>query len=250
MKTIQILLTVSMGKRLIARGLMADPEVQKAMTSGRILILTGTTDAYVAEEALRMTGSDIDFDRRSFRRGITTTPGAKTTVDAKEADLLIDHGKAYLDRTVYDIAPELEAGDIIFKGANALYLPEREAGVLIANPQGGTFMPILSAVVGRRVRLVVPVGLEKRVEKPISELAEIANASCEEGLRLCPMPGRVFTELDAIRILTGAQATLLAAGGTLGAEGAVYLAVTGEEEQIEQVRSLMKELSSEPPTVL
>ena len=239
-----------MGKRLIGKGIMADPEVSRVVSDGRMLILTGTTDGYVAEEALRAVESDIAFDRRSFRRGVTIAPGARTEVEAKEADLLIDHGKAYLDRTVYDIAPELDPGDIILKGANALYLPEKEAGVMIANPQGGTFMPILSAVVGKRVRLIIPVSLEKRVDKPISELAQIANVSCESGLRLCPMPGRVFTEIDAIKVLTGADATLIAAGGTLGAEGAVYLAVSGSAEEIEKVRTLVGELRNEPPVTL
>ena len=250
MKTIQALLTVSMGKRLIARGLMAEPEVQHVLSNGRMLIVAGTTDAYVAQEALRATGSSIEFDPRAFRRGTTIAHGAKMEAAPMEFDLLIDHGTARLDRTVYDIAPELETGDIIFKGANAVYLPTGEAGVLIGHPQGGTMMPILSAVLGRRVQLIVPAGLEKRVEKPIAELARINNAPGADGTRMCLMPGRVYTELDAIRTLTGAHAELLAAGGVLGAEGAVYLAVTGDDDQLEQVRSLISELRSEPPMAL
>ena len=240
MKTIQVLLTVSMGKRLIARGLMAEPQVREAMSGGRLLIVAGTTDAYVAQEALRAVGSDIDFDPRSFRRGVTTAPGAKAEGGQTEFDLLIDHGKVRTDRNVFDIAPELEKGDVIFKGGNALYLPEREAGVLIGHPQGGTMMPILSAVLGRRARLIVPVGLEKRVDRPIAELASVTNDPETEGLRMCPMPGKVYTELEAIKTLTGADAQLLASGGVLGAEGAVYLAVTGEEEQLEKVRLLIR----------
>ena len=240
MKTIQILLTVPMGKRLIARGLMAEPEIREVMFSGRLLIVAGTTDAYVAQEALRVIGSTVDLDSCAFRRGVTIAPGAKPAAGQTEFDLLIDHGVARMDRTVFDIAPEMETGDMIFKGANALYLPTAEAGVLIGHPQGGTMMPILSAVLGRRIQLIVPVGLEKRVEKPISELARLTNADRADGLRMCPMPGRVYTELDAIRTLTGARAELLAAGGTLGAEGAVYLTVTGEEDQLEQVRTLIQ----------
>ena len=250
MKTIQTLLTVSMGKRLIARGLMAEPSVREVMSSGRLLIVAGTTNAYVAEEALRVTGGSVDFDPRFFRRGVTAAPSAKISAGQKEFDLLIDHGKVRMDRTVYEIAPELETGDMAFKGANALYLPAGEAGVLIGNPQGGTVMPVVSAVLGRRVQLIVPVGLEKRVEKPISELARLNNAPGAEGTRMCQLPGRAYTELDAIRTLTGARAELLAAGGVLGAEGAVYLAVTGEKDQLEQVRSLIRELQSEPPTAL
>ena len=241
-KTMQMLITVSMGKKLIARGLMAEPTVREAMTKARLLIVAGTTNAYVAQEALRQVDAEADFDPASFRRGVTIAPGAKLPAGQTQYDLLIDHGKARMDRTVFDIAPELEAGDMIFKGANALHLPSGEAGVLIGHPQGGTMMPILAAALGRRVQLVVPVGLEKRVDKPVSELARLANGAGAEGTRLCPSPGRAYTELDALRTLTGADAQLLAAGGVLGAEGAVLLAVTGDEAQLEKARELQKEL--------
>ena len=79
---------------------------------------------------------------------------------------------------------------------------------------------------------------------------EMVGAAGAEGPRLCPIPGRVYTELDALRSLTGASAELLAAGGALGAEGAVYLAVTGEEDQLEAVRALARMLRDEPPTRL
>ena len=250
MKTIQMLLTVAMGKRLIARGLMADPAVRSTMSSGRLLIVAGTTNAYVAQEALRVLGCDLAFESRLFRRGVTLAPGAKPAPGQASFDLLIDRGEVRADRTVFDIAPELGEGDMILKGANALYLPAGEAGVLIGHPQGGTMMPILSAAVGRRVQLTVPVGLEKRVEKPISELCALTNTAGAEGPRLCPIPGRVYTELDALRTLTGAKAELLASGGALGAEGAVYLTVTGEEDQLEAARALARMLRDEPPTQL
>ena len=96
----------------------------------------------------------------------------------------------------------------------------------------------------------MPVGLEKRVEEPIAALAAIANSSEADGPRLFPLPGRTFTELDAIAALTGARPKLLAAGGALGAEGCVWLAVSGTDEQIAGVRALVKELSGEPATEL
>ena len=69
MKTVPFLITVPMGKRLIAKGLLADPAVMEAMVRGRLLIVAGTTNAYVAQEALRATGSSAALDSRSFRRG-------------------------------------------------------------------------------------------------------------------------------------------------------------------------------------
>lgn len=42
--------------------------------------------------------------------------------------------------------------------------------------------------------------------------------------------GEIFTELDAIKLLAGADACLIAAGGVYGAEGSSWLGVTGTEE--------------------
>ena len=47
--TYEFVLTVAMGKRLIARGLMADGQVRDAMLRHRLLIIGGSTNGYVAE---------------------------------------------------------------------------------------------------------------------------------------------------------------------------------------------------------
>lgn len=248
--TCEIMLTVAIGKRLIARGLMADGQVQDAMRNHKLLIIGGSTNGYVAEEALRALGDGRAFDKRGFRRGVTAAPGAQMQAKPCGFDMLIDHGKVFTDRDVFAAAPDMGEGDMIMKGANALYLPGGEAGVLIGHPQGGTVIPTITAEIGRRVSVVVPVGLEKRVEEPIAALAAIANSSEADGPRLFPLPGRTFTELDAIAALTGARPKLLAAGGALGAEGCVWLAVSGTDEQIAGVRALVKELSGEPATEL
>ena len=50
-------LTPSESKRVIAKGVAALPEVQRAMQRGLIVVGRGTTNAYVAEE---LTGETID----------------------------------------------------------------------------------------------------------------------------------------------------------------------------------------------
>lgn len=251
MKTYTFMLTVAMGKRLIAKGLMAEPQVQKAMMENRLLIVAGTTNAYIAEEALKAIGDETKIDTRVFHRGITVAPGAKVEPGQTEFDLLIDHGKACFDRTVFEIAPELGKDDMIMKGANALYMPSHEAAVLVGHPQAGTMIPIVTAAVGRRVQLVVPVGVEKRVEKPIAELVSITNAPDCNGCRLFPIPGETYTELDALMVLTGADCVdIVSAGGAVGAEGGVYYAVQGDEDSIDRTKELVRELSTEPAQVL
>ena len=243
MKGLTFVLTVDMGKRLIAKGLMAEPEVQRVLKDGRLLIIAGTTNLHVAQEALRVIGDETDVDWSGFHRGVTVAAGTKIQTGSAVFDLLIDHGKASFCQTVFDVAPTLTSSDMIMKGANALYMPSGEAGVVIGHPHGGTLMPIIAASVGRRVPVLLPVGLEKRVSRPIAELAKIADDPCIDGVRLCPAPGRAYTELDALRTLTGADdAELIAAGGILGAEGGVYLSVRGSEESIGRTRELLAQL--------
>ena len=113
------------------------------------------------------------------------------------------------------------------------------------------FHPVTAAAIGRRVKLVVPIGVEKRVDRPISELVRIANDSEGEGPRLAPIPGTTYTELDALVDLTGcAYPEIIASGGAMGAEGGVYFNVRDEEEIVERVRAIVKDLKDEPPMQL
>jgi hypothetical protein len=122
--------------------------------------------------------------------------------------------------------------------------------VLIGDPKGGTAAMALQAVIGRRVRLIVPVGLEKRVSDDLDELAALSNAPGAHGPRLFPLPGEVVTELEALALLTGASARLVAGGGVCGAEGSVWLAVSGSPEQVAAAQELLKQVAGEAPFTL
>ncbi|MEN6293729.1 MAG: hypothetical protein ABFD07_17155, partial [Methanobacterium sp.] len=137
-------------------------------------------------------------------------------------------------------------GDIILKGANALNLPLKQAGIYIGDPFGGTIGAALQAVVGRRVRLILPVGIEKRVYGDLNDLASRLNVPGAHGPCLLPVPGEIFTEIDAISLLTGAKAELVAGGGVSGAEGSIWLAVSGNEAQIKSAEDLLNSVACEP----
>lgn len=94
--------------------------------------------------------------------------------------------------------------------------------------------------------MILPVGLEKRVYENLDDLASKMNAPGEQGPRLLPVPGEIFTELDAIKLLTGAQASLVAAGGVSGAEGSIWLAVCGTPSQEKTAEKLIKSVINEP----
>ena len=249
--TCEIMLTVAMGKRLIARGLMADGQVQDAMRNHKLL--------YNRRQHQRLCG-----------RGSAARAGRRTGV-RQEGLSPRRHGCAgrayagqalrlrYADRSWQGIYRSRRVCRSARYGRGRHDNEGRKRAVPAGRRGGRAYRPSAgrhghthdnrrNRPQGKRCR--AHRGLEKRVEEPIAALAAIANSSEADGPRLFPLPGRTFTELDAIAALTGARPKLLAAGGALGAEGCVWLAVSGTDEQIAGVRALVKELSGEPATEL
>ena len=242
----QFCVTTSMGKRLIGQAMALHPDIKGVLDKGRLVVIAGTTNGYVAEEILKSLGQSEGFSRKGFRRGLTVAPGAKAVKVDFPGDVVITDGKWQQGKTIYDVADDLEAGDVVLKGANA-FDGRGQAAVQIGHREGGTILAALSAVIGRRVQLIVPVGLEKRVFEDVNVLAQRCNAPGAKGPRLLPMPGKIFTELDAIKLMTGAEACLLAAGGTYGAEGAAWLGISGTKEHIQAAAERIKSVAGEPP---
>lgn len=242
----QFCLTTSMGKRLIGKAMVRHPGVQAALDTGTLVIIAGTTNGYVAEEVLRSLGQAEGFSRIGFRRGMTTAPGSKTPKANFLGDVVIRDGKWKKGRTIFDVEDSLKTGDVVLKGANA-FDQHGWAAVQIGHPKAGTIHATMSAMIGRRVQLLVPVGLEKRVLDDVKDLTDWCNAPSAEGPRLYPISGQIFTEVDAIKLLTGAEARLIAAGGIYGAEGAAWLGIDGTEDQIEAAARLIDSISDEPP---
>lgn len=254
---IQLLITPAAGKRLIAKAVAALPEINEALKSGTVAIIAGTTNGYVAEEILKVLGQSEGFGRERFVRGIVGPPRMKRTDTGRfpdeshfPGDVVIVKGIWQKGKTIFEVVDDLKEGDIILKGANCIG-PEREkAGIFIGHPKGGTIGVALQAVIGRRVRLIIPVGLEKRIPGSVDEVAARLNAVGASGPRMLPVLGRTITELEAVSILSGASAFLTAGGGVCGAEGSVWLGVEGRPEEIEAIRRIHDSIAGEPPFTL
>jgi hypothetical protein len=61
------------------------------------------------------------------------------------------------------------------------------------------------------------------------------------------LTGEIVTELEAIKILTGATAFQSSAGGVSGAEGAVWIVFRGTKEQVTKALELTRSIHGEPP---
>lgn len=249
----QFLITPAAGKRLIGKAMAVHPIIKDVLDNGTLVIIAGTTNGYVAEEILESIGVAVGFSKKRFFRGVTLPPLKPTTKTGRlpdeskfKGDVVIEKGKLKENLTIFDVVNELKEGDVILKGANALDLGQKKAAILIGDPKAGTIGVALQAVAGRRVRLILPVGLEKRVAEDLDSLSLKINAPGSQGPRLLPVPGQVFTEVDAISLLTGVEADLVAGGGVCGAEGGVWLAVSGEPEQVEAAENIIKSVRGEP----
>lgn len=247
-------ITPAAGKRLIAKALASHSHIKDALKTKTVVIIAGTTNGYVAEEILSEIDQIEGFSRERFFRGVVLPPGQPLTKTGRikdeyefPGDVVVVNGVWQKGLTIFDVLDDLREGDIILKGTNALDLPNMQAGILIGDPTGGTIGAGLQAVVGRRVRLILPVGLEKRMFMDLNKLALKLNAPGLQGSRLLPVPGEIFTEIDAIKLLSGSEAELIGGGGVSGAEGSVWLAVSGDEEQMESAEILIKSVSAEPP---
>jgi hypothetical protein len=248
----QFIVTSSAGKRLIGKALAVNPTVINAAKNGTLVIIAGTTNGYVAEELLKTLKIE-GFSRKHFFRGLTLSPAKRLSSEGRlvdeskfPGDVVLTKGELQKGKTINDVVDSLKEGDVILKGANALDLEHKQAALLIGHPKSGTIGVSLPAVTGRRIKLIIPVGIEKRINGNLHTLAEKINEPNAGGYRLLPIPGQVFTEIDAIRELTGATAELIAAGGVCGAEGSVYLAISGTEEQEETVQKLLAQVTVEP----
>ncbi|MBN1886447.1 MAG: hypothetical protein JW850_00590 [Thermoflexales bacterium] len=242
----QVCVTTVMGKRLIGKGMAQHPAIKRVLAKGTLVIIAGTTNGYVAEEILAALGQAEGFSRVGFRRGMTVAPGAEPLKAELAGDVVVRDGVWFKGKTIFDVAEELLAGDVILKGGNA-FDARRQAAVQVAHPQGGTILAALAAVMGRRAQLIAPIGLEKRVLEDVNVLAQRCLSLEAQGPRLLPMPGEIFTEIDAIKLLTGAEACLIAGGGVYGAEGASWLGLSGSEAQVKAAADLIKSVAGEPP---
>ena len=92
-----------------------------------------------------------------------TVEGRVTDESRFPGDVVITKGGWQKSKTISEVVDSLKEGDVILKGANALDLEYKQAAILIGHPKSGTIGFALSAVLGRRVKLIIPLGLEKRI---------------------------------------------------------------------------------------
>lgn len=240
-------LTVSEGKRLIAKGIMAIHSVKEKLEKGMIIVTKGTTNTYIAEELLNKSIEHGSFVIGHF------APEGQSPVNADKRhmqEVVIKDGKV-LDVTYEEALKMLEPGDIVMKGGNLLNYSMKQAAVCIGAPNGGTTYKLLPYVGEGKAELIIPIGLEKETTANLEILENTLNAGNE---RLNSVPrlymfrtGTVFTEIEAILQFADVKVFPYGVGGISGREGGVSLVISGSETEVNKVLELVKTIQGERP---
>jgi hypothetical protein len=240
-----IVLNPSESKRLIARAVVTRPEVQWAYANGRLAVTNGTGNACVLEE---LTGEKV----APYRYCIGMVADGLLTMSAKEdrvpTRFFVKGERVEMESR--DFLKTLERGDVVIKGANAVDW-EGNAGVLVGNETGGTIGALLGIACVRGIPLIVPVGLEKLILGSVNEAANgwgQLTLSYAMGVSCWLVPvttGLVITEIQALGLLAGVRARLVAGGGIGGSEGAVVLLLEGYQENLDRAIEVVQAVKGE-----
>ncbi|GAF04047.1 hypothetical protein [Saccharicrinis fermentans] len=242
-------LTVAEGKRLIAKGLKEYPPIKERLKNGYILITKGTTNTYVAEEFLNDSIMNGDF---VLGRILPAGRNVKLKRGQKRKEIVFKNG-AVLDTAYQDILNDMKEGDIVMKGANIINYKKNQAGILIGHPTAGTTGVLAPMVKERKLRLIIPVGLEKESSQDIDMLSQFTKIPHDGVEKKMPyiwsIKGELFTELEAIQQFANVQTMHIASGGIGGAEGAVTICIRGSKEEVEKALAVVKSVQGEPSFV-
>jgi hypothetical protein len=242
----QVSLTSAQSKRLIARGVAAMEPVRRAMREGTVAVCKGTTNSYVLEELLGRRVTPF-----SYTTGLTLPNDATAPKDVESMpDVVFQNGEPAAGLTATDAVHRMGSDDVFLKGANALNYKAQVAGLLIGHPTGGTIGAAMGTIAARKIRLVIPVGLEKLVAHDLLETArELPGryGSDGKGCGLFPFTGTIVTEIEALAVLAGVDVRHIGAGGVLGAEGAVWLQYSGAGAHVQKAEAILDAIRQEKP---
>ncbi|QNM05414.1 sugar phosphate isomerase family [Qiania dongpingensis] len=245
-----VTLTPSESKRLIAKAVVRMPEVRKAWENAYLLLSDGTTNAFIAQELLQ----DRSISPSNSTVGLCTDGLLCVTRPSKRQPFpsVFYKGEVKNGRSFAEALSDYHKDTVVIKGANALD-PNGFVGIVTTGFDGGTIPKIIGPVTSKGITMITPVGLEKLVPsvpaaaKALGGAGKIDISMGADGGMYCLTNTSVITEIEAIRLLFGAEAVLVACGGVGGNEGAVVLAVDGSGEQIPaMVEFLEQEVKGEP----
>jgi hypothetical protein len=241
---IQITLTSSEGKRIIAKGVKAYPLVRQVRRRGKVILKGGTTLSAVSEE---LCGRPMKIS------GMITPEGTLTSKFKHESTLphgLILRGKQVIPLDSAEAwekeTPSITPGDLVITGANA-FDAYGHAVIMAGTYAGGMSLPSFHTLLVEGVPFLIAAGLEKFVPGDLWKVTSLAgrkrvDLSYGMSVGLVPIFGKIFTEVEALETLAGVKAIVIGKGGIHGAEGSSTLLIEGPKKEVSKIDDLYQKV--------
>jgi hypothetical protein len=248
-----VTLTVEESLRLIARAIAVMPKVQEAKQQGMIGFCLCTSAGFVVQELI---GAD-SVDPAKYCCGFIYHKGSCSVPPKhREKQLLLDKGRPrwlnFPEENLSGYLGRMGADDIVIKSGNVLD-PNGEVGVLLASPDGGEAGNYLPVIAANGIQLIIPMPLTKSIPVALTEVLPYMGISKFASDRVngmaCgmqPLPGKVVTEIEALRILFGLKAVPAAMGSGGSGAGTVTLVLIGEKQMVDAAWQFVNEIKGEP----
>ncbi|MDP6037029.1 MAG: hypothetical protein QGG64_00605 [Candidatus Latescibacteria bacterium] len=233
------------GKRLIAKGALQTPEIQRVLGDGWLIISRGITPAYLLEEITGEVGP-----KGNYTAGIITQGRLSGVIPEDQVGPWVMRDGKLVDTAAPEALGQMEAKDVSIKGANAVD-PDGNIGVFAGDGAGGTVGGIWGTLTARGCHWISPVSLERLIPSVIDAHFATGNhlwdLTMGSSAGLMPVvTAKAVTEIQALEILTGVTAVHIASGGVAGSEGAVMLALEGDKQTVTEAFELCESVKDEP----
>jgi len=246
-----VVLNPAQSRRLVAKGAVACPIVQKAYREGMIIIARGITNAYVSEEFFNITIQNKTNQTAGYVGGGATNATATPPPCTWH---VIHKGKVIEGADSNVEIAKFKKGDVVIKGANAIDHTGL-TGTYASSLKGGTTGAMWPYVTPRGGEFIVPVSLEKMVPcvMTAAQNTGLYHFDYTMGLpaKIIPLvEAKAIIKIQALAILHGVRAYHVGSGGVAGSEGSVHLTIEGDRDKVEAAFELCKSLRNEPPVGL
>lgn len=238
---LQVTLTVSEAKRIIALATLELPQVKRALKQGKILIKGGTTTSLLVE---KIAGSKLAICGRISPRG---AKGPLYPELDYPHSIIIENNKVTNVDDVFEKGVEgLDKEDVFIVGANAID-SEGGAAMMAGSTLGGDPGRILGAVGAEGFHVLILAGLEKLIPGRIKDAVMACgrkkiDLSFGMAVGLIPISGKLITEQTALELLADVRCTVIGKGGVSGAEGSTTMVVEGKKEAVKVIFDHVQEV--------
>ncbi|MHA1977777.1 MAG: hypothetical protein ACW98F_15805 [Candidatus Hodarchaeales archaeon] len=234
---IQVTLTVSEAKYIIAKAIIERADVKNALQKGKVLLKGGTTVSVISEI---LTGQKLRIGGRISPRG---TMNSLNRQDHPHCVLIENKITTDVDKTIEKVTSTLEKEDVIIVSGNALDI-DGNVAMMAAAPLGHNPGKAIGGFSSQGSKVIIPIGLEKLIPGTISNAIQNSgrisvDKSMGAAIGLIPLIGEVVTEKEAISSLATVKTTVIAAGGIDGAEGSTTLIIDGSDDEAEKILGII-----------